>query len=242
MKNQKQILFLLFTFLCLGSSLHAQRGLRIGFNLAPNFARANFLDSTPEYFTRKYSPGITTGLALQYGVNNGISFYTGLLYSSKGFKIENDTNSFKKDIVGNVLSIEVPMGFYLRQPMSKRTFMREQVGITLNYNMNNERGFFRFPEQNPFAIETIVNKRMNFLVNIGVEIQHELDAGHFFSAGIVYRHGFGVPMSLNVLNDVDNTAPKYLEMAYTGGYLGINLSFLFNLSNLKPQKGELFFD
>jgi hypothetical protein len=162
--------------------------------------------------------------------------------ASKGFKLENDTNTFKKDIVGNVLAIEVPMGFYLRQPMSKRTFMREQVGITLNYNMNNERGFFRFPEQNPFAIETVVNKRMNFLINIGVEIQHELDAGHFFSAGIVYRHGFGVPMSLNVLNDVDNASPKYLEMAYTGGYLGINLSFLFNLSNIKPQKGELFFD
>lgn len=219
---------------------HAQKGLRVGFNLIPNFSRASFLDTVPFDYTRKYVPGITTGLALQYGFNQGISFYTAALFSSKGFEVIAESNVLKNNIRGNVIALEIPFGFYLRQPLSKRTFLREQVGLTLSYNSNNEQGFFRFPEENPYAMETLVKKRINYLINIGVEVQHEFESGHFFSAGVVYRHGFGIPMQLNLYEDYDNRI-KGPEMAYTGGYIGVNLQFLFDLGNLKPSKEEVFF-
>jgi hypothetical protein len=239
--NKKSIFSFLIIIFLIPSAIYAQRGFRVGFNLAPTFSRASFIDSFPENFSRSYLPGINAGLGIHYGINNGISLYSGALYSSKGYKITNDTNTLKSDIRGSVTALEIPFGFYLRQPLSKRTFLRELVGISYCINFNSDTNTFRYPDNNPFALQAIVNRRTNFLVNIGVDIEHVLEAGHYLSFGMVYRHGFGLPMSLHVISN-PTRQDEYFEMGYAGSYIGINLSVMFNLKGLKPQKGELFFE
>jgi hypothetical protein len=218
-----------------------QQGLRLGFNMVPQFSRANFLDSAPDHFRRAYQPGINLGIGAQYGFNQGISFFTGFLFSFKGYTLYNDTNSIKPDIRASIFSFEIPAGFYLRQQLSKNWYAREHIGLAINVNQEDEIMRFRFPADNPYGIQSTLKRKINTLLAIGVELQHELLSGHFFSAGLMYRHGFGIPYSLDVWNSPSFDDPPYFEMAYTGGYIGLNMSFLFDLSALKKQKGELFF-
>jgi hypothetical protein len=239
-KNKFILLGLLSIFSIQGAI--AQKGFRAGFSLLPNISRPILLDSLPANFDREYTPGLGFGITAQYGINDGISFFVSALYSSKGYKVTNDTNSLNKSIKGNTQNLEIPFGFYLKQNVSRQNFVRETVGFGLNYNLASESTYlFRSQAQNPFALESVMISRLNTMLSIGVEFGHTTEAGHIFTAGIVYRHGIGKPTSLNIINNTENQ-DRYFEMGYNGSYLGLQMNFLFNFKDIKPMKGELFFE
>jgi len=235
------ILFLLLSVYAIGD-VSAQKGLRLGIGLTPGTSRASLLDPEPENFGRSSTFSIGGGAMVQYGIRSGIALHTGFLVNSLSYRVKNFGNPYKDNIKGTVTNFEIPLGFYLRQPLSRHNFMREIVGISVLSNRNkNETAFFRFPEDNPFALEAVINNRLSYTVNLGVEFLTELESGHIFTIGVVYKRGLGNPMTLNVINDVDSRTPLY-EMSFRSGYVGLNLSFLFNLSELKPMKDELYFE
>lgn len=237
----------LFLFILLSifvtSNISAQKGLRLGFSLTPSTSRASMLDLMPEGFGRRSTFGIGGGAMAQYGLSSGIALHTGFLMNSLSFTVLNDNNPQKDNIKGTVTNFEIPVGFYLRQPLSRQSFMRELVGISVLSNRNkNDIAYFRYPEDNPFALQTVINNRISYTVNIGVEFMRELENGHVFTVGILYKRGLGNPMSLNVFSDASNNAVEPFEMSFKSGYIGLNFSFLFNLSEFKSMKEELYFE
>jgi hypothetical protein len=177
---------------------------------------------------------------MQYGFNDGLAFFTNILYSSKGYKVINDTNTLGSQIRGNTANIEIPFGFYLRQKLNKQSFLRESIGLGLNFNLNKEdTSFHRVPENNPFAIQQIRLKTFYTMIQIGVEFGRETEGGDIFTLGILYRHGLGRPYLLDVISDANNRNKLY-NYHYRGGYLGISIGYAFNLSNL-GKKDEFFY-
>lgn len=242
MSNKRGFLILLTIFFFYTHYSYGQKGFRAGLALTPNLSKANLLDPLPEDFNRKNAPGVVGGLMIQYGLNSGIAFQSGFLLSSKSYTIINYDNNINGTIRGNVGGIEVPLGFYLRQPMNKQSFMRELVGVSAFYNSNKDNiSFYRSTPENPFALEVIINKRISYSLNIGVEFMREFESGHAFTVGVLYKRGMGNPMTLNVINDKNSRTPLF-EMGYSGSYLGLNFSFLFDFNDLKPMKGDLYFD
>lgn len=239
----RAVLVLLGAFQLLTTTeVEAQKGLRLGLNLTPQFSRLNLLDPLPEGFQRKYGTGFTGGAMVQYGVNAGIAFHSGLLYTSTSYTVSNPGNAFREVIRGNTGWIELPLGFYLRQPINRQSSIRELVGVSFMYNTSGQdTSFFRFPLDNPFAIESVVNSRLGTTLNLGIEFVRSSEAGHIFTMGLVYKRGLGAPGIVNVINDVNSRNPLF-ELGLNSGYIGISLGYLFNLKDMKPIKGELFFE
>jgi hypothetical protein len=242
MRVKASFLSFVVMFFLVTPHLMGQKGLRVGLNLTPQFSRLNLLDPMPEGFERKYGTGFTGGAMLQYGVNAGIAFHSGLLYTSTSYTVRNPGNAFREVIRGNTGWIEVPLGFYLRQPINRQSSIRELVGLSFLYNTAKEdTSFFRFPSDNPFAIESVINSRMATTLNLGIEFVRSTEAGHLFTFGLVYKRGLGTPSTINVINDATSRTPAF-ELGLNAGYVGISMGYLFNLKDIKPIKGELFFE
>jgi hypothetical protein len=223
-----------------GQTVNAQKGFRLGLNLTPLMSKVSLLDTVPTHFKGRYLPGLAGGITMQYGFNDGLAFYTNVLYSSKGYRIQNDTNTFNAQVRGVTTNIEIPFGFFLRQKLSKQSFMRESIGMAINLNLNKEdTAFQRIPETNPFAIQQIRLKSMYMMLQIGIEFGRETDAGDIFTFGVVYRHGIGRPYLIDVINDPDSRTPLY-NYHYRGSYLGLSIGYAFNLSNIGKQD-EFFY-
>lgn len=241
--NKLTLYFLLLLGgLLANQSLKAQKGFRLGLNITPLFSKVSLLDTVPAHFKGRYLPGLGGGITMQYGFNDGLAFYTNVLYSSKGYRVMNDTNSMGAQIRGNTTNIEIPFGFFLRQKLSKQSFMRESIGLGLNINLNKEdTAFHRMPENNPFAIQQIRLKSMYMMLQIGIEFGRETDGGDIFTFGVVYRHGIGRPYLIDVINDPDpNSRNPLYNYHYRGSYLGISIGYAFNLSNIGKQD-EFFY-
>ncbi|MCO6495709.1 MAG: hypothetical protein J5I91_08535 [Bacteroidetes bacterium] len=242
MTNKRAFLLLLSIISLFSIDSYSQRGFRAGLVFTPNLSRANLMDPLPADFGRKNAVGLVGGLMAQYGMNEGFALHTGFLLSSRSYTIINYDNPYNEYIRGNMWGFEIPVGFYLRQPINKQSSMRELVGMSVFTNQNKDKvSFYRSETENPFALEAIIDKRISYSLNLGVEFMRTFESGHCFTAGIIYKRGLGTPVILNVINDKDSREPLF-QMGYSGTYVGMNFSYLFNFKDLKPIKGELYFD
>lgn len=241
MTNRKLLLLSVLAFV-FSYNTYSQKGFRAGLAITPNLSRVSLMDPLPKDYNRKNAAGLVGGIMAQYGLNGGFALHTGFLLSSKSYTIVNYDNPINEYIRGNVWGFEIPLGFYLRQPMNKQSSMRELVGMSTFVNQNKDKvTFSRSSPDNPFAVEAFIHQRISYSLNLGVEYMREFESGHCFTIGVLYKRGLGSPMTLNVINDKNSHTPLF-EMGYSGGYLGLNISYLFDFKDIKPMKGELFFD
>jgi hypothetical protein len=72
------------------------------------------------------------------------------------------------------------------------------------------------------------------MLNSGVEIANENTSGNVFVFGIYYHQGFANQSLLEVTTGVNQTQ-NHFNLGYRGTYIGVGLSYLFNLKNFKKE-------
>ena len=76
------------------------------------------------------------------------------------------------------------------------------------------------------------------MLNTGVEIANENASGNVFVFGIYYHQGFANQSLLGIKTN-SNQVQSHFNLGYRGTYIGVGLSYLFNLKNFKKE--EVFF-
>jgi hypothetical protein len=194
----------------------AQKGLKLGPQLNFLSSRPYVIDSLPNNFNFRFKSGFRAGLTMQYGFSEGLVLASGLFYTNKGYRLYNDTNTR-----GNV--IKHNSGLF--------------VGGSINYNLQSTTHEIRNAGNN-FIVNETHDRAVYPMLNSGVEIANENASGNVFVFGVYYHQSFTNQTLIGVRTNSSQTQDHF-KLGYRGTYIGVGLSYLFNLKNFKKE--EVFF-
>lgn len=227
------------SFLLLAFSASAQKGLRIGPTATFLSSRSYVIDSLPDNFNFRYKSGISGGFSLQYGFTERFVLGTGLNYTSKGYRVFNDTNSKGNLVKHNIGNIELPINAIFKMRIGSTSRMRGLVGTTLNYSL----GKTSYTAKNTDGSFNIIEKNLNKIypmLNLGLEIATENKGGNVFILGVYYKQSISNQAELNVYNSSNLTTNSRFNLGFRGSYLGIGVTYLFDTKNFKKTE-EYFY-
>ncbi len=223
--------------LSLSASCFAQEGFKFGPSVAFISSRTHVLDKLPDNYNFRFKSGFKFGFSAQYGFTPKFVLGTGLSYVNKGYRVFNDTNSKGNVIKSNLSHLELPVNMIFKFRMGASSRMRFLLGGTLNYQIKtsekilaNNGGTFVIKEKNQQQIYP--------MLNTGVEIASENKAGNVFVFGIYYSQAFSDQSTLHISGS-KTASSDIFALGYRGSYIGIGLSYLFDLKNFKKE--EVFF-
>src|SRR5688572_16581481 len=90
-------------------AVKAQEGFRIGPTAMFLSSRSSVIDSLPNSFYFRYKSGFSFGISAQYGFTERFSLASGISFTSKGYRVFNDTNKNGDILRHNLTNIEVPL-------------------------------------------------------------------------------------------------------------------------------------
>jgi len=215
----------------------AQEGFRIGPTAMFLSSRSSVIDSLPNHFYFRYKSGFSFGLSAQYGFTPKFTLATGVSFTSKGYRVFNDSNKNGTILKHNINHIEVPLNMIFKIRMNTSSNMRGVLGVSLNSVLSKD----KHEEMNAnktFIIREETKNKIYPMLNLGVEIANENKAGNIFCFGIFYKQAFEQNSILKVYNKTTATTPRF-ELGFRGSYIGVSLTYLFNLQNFR--KDEEFF-
>ena len=215
----------------------AQKGLKIGPQLNFISSRPHVIDSLPNNFNFRFKSGFKAGLSVQYGFSERTVFSTGLFYTNKGYRIYNDTNSQGDVIKHNSGLLELPMNLHFKLQVGSNAKMRFVLGGSMNYLLQSNTMEKR-NAGNDFIVKETVQKAFYPMLNTGIEIANENASGNVFVFGVYYHQAFSNQALLGIKSNSSQIEPHF-NLGYRGTYIGIGITYLFNLNNLK--KDEQFF-
>ncbi|MDI1235807.1 MAG: hypothetical protein PSX81_16135 [bacterium] len=225
-------------FLFIHFSLPAQTGFRFGPSVAYIASKPKVVDSIPNNYFIRFKSGFNLGVMAYYGFSDKIGVTVNALYTSKGYRLFNDSLNKSVELKQNQSLIEFPINFVLKQRLNSVSNIRENIGFTLSNLMSatqreirSENGNFRIKEETKSTFYT--------MLNIGLEVSHEAKNNNVFVFGAFIRQGLGNNTNLGIYSNSKNTKPLF-NLGYKGSYIGISVSYLFNLTNLKKQE-EFFY-
>ncbi len=229
---------LTFLFLLLNQCLYAQKGFRIGPSVSYLASKPKVLDTIPSNFNFRFKSGFSGGVMLYYGFSRTVGVSASVLYTSKGYRIFNDSNKNGNILKHNQSLLEIPINLVLKQRLNSVSFVRVNLGFTVcnmisstSKELTNKNGSFRIMEETKNSFYP--------MLNIGLEVSHEAKNKNVFVFGAILRQGLSNTTNLGIFNN--KTATKaHFNLGYQGSYIGISASYLFNLSNIK-KVDELFY-
>jgi hypothetical protein len=89
-----------------------------------------------------------------------------------------------------------------------------------------------------FVIKQRVTHTSYPMLNLGVEISKENKVNNLFVFGVYFKQSFQSYTILDIYNKPNSNEPRF-NLGYKGTYIGVGVSYLFNLKNFK--KSEEFF-
>ncbi len=229
---------IVLTLLATATQLSAQKGLRFGPAASFVSSRTNVMDSLPDNFNFRFKSGFSGGLSIQYGFTDRFVLGTGVLYTSKGYRVFNDSNKNGNLLKHNFNNIEIPVNAIFKLRVGATSKMRALIGGTFNYNMD-QTGKVLKNNNGTFVISEKTISKSYPMLNLGLEIASENKGGGVMVFGVYYKQSFAQQSELSVYNSSDLTKPRNFSLGYRGSYIGIGFSYLFDVKNLK--KSEEFF-
>ena len=121
--------------------------------------------------------------------------------------------------------------------MGASSRMRFLLGGTLNYQLQTDQKILA-NEGNTFAIKESTQQQLYPMFNTGVEIASENKAGNVFVFGVYYSQALSNQSILHISGSKASNTDVF-SLGYRGSYIGIGLSYLFDLKNFKKE--EVFF-
>ena len=233
----RQSLKLLGICLLLSTNLMAQKGLKLGPQLNFLSSRPYVIDSLPNNFNFRFKSGFRAGLTMQYGFSEGLVLASGLFYTNKGYRLYNDTNTRGNVIKHNSGLFELPVNLHLKLRVGASSKMRFVVGGSINYNLQSTTHEIRNAGNN-FIVNETHDRAVYPMLNSGVEIANENASGNVFVFGVYYHQSFTNQTLIGVRTNSSQTQDHF-KLGYRGTYIGVGLSYLFNLKNFKKE--EVFF-
>jgi hypothetical protein len=217
---------------------YAQEGFRIGPMGSFLLSKPNVLDTLPSEFGFRFKSGANIGVSMYYGFTPNFGITLNGLFTSKGYRIFNDSNQNGNELKHNISYIEIPVYINFRQRLHTNSFLRETIGVAFSTQVSassnetiNDNGSFRIVETS--------TKTMTPMLDVGIELGNEKKSGNLFLFGVHYKYAFSNNTNLGIYNNKTSTAP-YFNLGFKGNYIGISLSYLFNLNNLKKEE-EFFY-
>ncbi len=229
---------LLFLFLFAHQCLFAQKGFRIGPSVAYLASKPKVIGSIPNDFTFRFKSGFNAGVMMYYGFSNKIGISSSVLFSSKGYRLFNDSNRNGNELKHNQSLLEIPLNLVIKQRLNSVSNIRENIGVSFCSLLSSTSKTIS-NKNNSFRIEEETKTTFYPMLNIGLEVSHEAKNNNIFVFGAFLKQGFSNNTNLAVYNSKTIAAPRF-NLGFQGSYVGISLSYLFNLSNLKKQE-EFFY-
>lgn len=229
---------ILIALLAISNLVTAQDGLRIGPNAMFLSSRPYVIESLPDEFNFRFKSGYSGGLSIQYGFTQKFILGSGVNFTSKGYRVFNDTNSGGSLIKHNFNNIEVPINAIFKLRLGSTSKMRGIIGGTFNYMISKEDKVMK-NNTGTFVISEKSVTNMYPMLNLGVEIASENKGGNIFVFGVYYKQAFSDQHNLSIYNTSDLSQNKLFNLAYRGTYIGVGLSYLFDIKNFK--RSEEFF-
>jgi len=215
----------------------AQEGFKFGPQVAFITSRTHVLDKLPDNYNFRFKSGFKLGFSAQYGFTPRFVLGTGLSYVNKGYRVFNDTNSKGNVLKSNSSHIELPVNMIFKFKMGASSRMRFLWGGTLNYQLQTDQKILA-NEGNTFAIKESTQQQLYPMFNTGVEIASENKAGNVFVFGVYYSQALSNQSILHISGSKASNTDVF-SLGYRGSYIGIGLSYLFDLKNFKKE--EVFF-
>lgn len=193
------------TLLCLNAFSQAKIGLRGGINLS-NVA-IDFEDSNEENET-KIRLGFNLGLTTEVELNDKLSFNPGIVFTSKGFSVDDLEGDDYDRIIINYL--EIPLDF----EVSFSDQFSAQVGPYVAFGVGGKNKFKFSGEEDEIDIEFKsgeVNASESFSSDAGFieRLDYGLNIGLNYKVNSVAKIGIGYGLGLNnlvleVIDDIDD--------------------------------------
>lgn len=225
-------------FLLFAMSLRAQTGFRIGPTIGYLASKPKVIDTIPNNYFIRFKSGFNIGVMAYYGFSDRVGISVNAMFTSKGYRLFNDSINKSVELKHNQSLIEFPINFILKQRLNSVSNIRENIGITLSNitsttqkEIKSENGNFRIKEETKNTFYP--------MLNIGIEVSHEAKNNNVLVFGAFLKQGFNNNTNLGVFSNKTSTTPLF-NLGFKGSYIGISLSYLFNLSNLKKQE-EFFY-
>lgn len=197
-------------------------GPRVGVNLATQKGVGGDNKDAREDFneTVKSNTGLQAGVVLNLAVNDLLSFQPELLFSQKGFKVEESDGGVNMELVRKASYLEVPV-------LAKFTFGSEALrGFA---TMGPYAGYWLGGNESFRVNSTEINEDVDF----DNEDYNRLDVGGSFGVGMAYQLGAGAlnldvrySLGLSDVNKYDSNG-RDGEPKLTNRVFGISLAYLF---------------
>lgn len=229
---------IVLTLIASVSQLYAQKGLKFGPAASFLSSRTYVTDSLPNNFNFRFKSGFSGGLSIQYGFTDRFVLGTGALFTSKGYRVFNDSNKNGNLIKHNFNNIEIPVNAIFKLRVGATSKMRALIGGTYNLSLD-QSGKVLKNSNGTFVISEKSVNRSYPMLNLGLEIASENKGGNVLVFGVYYKQAFANKTELSVYNSSDLTKQRNFSLGYRGSYIGIGFSYLFDTKNLK--KSEEFF-
>lgn len=215
----------------------AQTGFRVGPSAMFLSSRTSVLDSLPNSFNFRFKSGFSGGVSLQYGITPGLTIASGANFVSKGYRVYNDTNRNGDLLKHNISHLEIPLNLIFILKTNSSSLIRGVLGVT-HTSILSQKNKVLENQNNSFVIKQRVTHSSYPMLNLGVEISKENKINNLFVFGVYFKQSFQSYTILDVYNNENSTQPRF-NLGYRGTYIGVGVSYLFNLKNLK--KTEEFF-
>ncbi len=235
----KHHLLIIGFFFLSTTSIFAQLGFRIGPSAAYIASKPNTIGTLPNNFNFRYKSGFSVGAAMYYGFSTKIGVSSGLYINSKGYRIFNDSNRNGDVLKHNQTYFEIPLNFVYKQRLNNVSFVRENIGVTF-CSMLSSSQHENINKGNNFRINEASANTFYPMLNLGIDVGNVAKNGNVFVFSALFRQGFSNNNNLlSIYNNKSGTTPLF-NLGFKGSYIGISISYLFNLKNLKKEE-EFFY-
>ena len=233
----KKRIYLSLILVTISTVSMAQKGFRVGPSAMFLSSRTSVIDSLPNSFNFRFKSGFGLGLSLQYGVTPNFTIASGANFVSKGYRVYNDTNRNGDLLKHNINHLEVPLNFIFNLKTNSSSLIRGVLGVTHTSILSQQSKVLENGDRS-FIIKQRVTHTSYPMLNLGVEISKENKINNLFVFGVYFKQSFQSYTILDIYNNANSSEPRF-NLGYKGTYIGVGVSYLFNLKNLK--KSEEFF-
>ncbi len=217
---------------CCAFNIQAQKGFRIGPTAAFTSSRLVVIDSIADNFNFRFKSGFNAGVNMYYGFTPNFGLNLNVLATHKGYRLFNDSNKNGNILKHNQTHFEIPFHFVFRQRLNSISFFRLNFGGAITQMISKDKDYGN--KNNSFRISENTKNTTYPMLSIGLEIGSQAKNGNVFLFGAFYKQALDKNTTINVFNNNTSTTPRF-NLGYRGSYIGLSLSYLFNLGNLKKQ-------
>lgn len=242
MKNSILIIALIFTSVQAYAQADSENRLtpwHIGFKLGGNISKLDPNDTFITNITPRNKMGIAISGLASYDLHRNVSLVTGVNFTTRGYRIANDTVAISNKIKQTYASVQIPLGLSFRQYPSPHSasFFSEEIGGALNYSFRkDENTLYNSDKKQLRVIETGGNKLYPMIYG-GLLMGRTSEKGKRTEYGVTYYHTFGTEINLRVASG--EFYNKSFPLHYNGSNLQFTFRYYFNTGNF--QKSNEYF-